>query len=96
MPRPIVTFTTDFGLSDAYVAEMKAAVLAENPDCTLIDVTHLIPPQDVLARVMQAHRMTRTAVLRVIFRRRPLPMNANPAIPRGSIQAAYRDMGLLR
>jgi S-adenosylmethionine hydrolase len=49
MDRPIVTFTTDFGLRDSYVGEMKAAVLKENPDCHLIDVTHLIPPQDVLA-----------------------------------------------
>jgi S-adenosylmethionine hydrolase len=49
MKRPIVTFTTDFGLSDSYVAEMKASVLKENPDCTLIDVTHSIPPQDVVA-----------------------------------------------
>ena len=54
MKPPIVTFTTDFGLSDSYVAEMKAAVWAENPDCKLIDVTHLIPPQDVQARVDRA------------------------------------------
>ena len=49
MRRPIVTLTTDFGLSDTYVAEMKAAVLRENPDVNLIDVTHLIRPQDVVA-----------------------------------------------
>jgi S-adenosylmethionine hydrolase len=48
MSRPIVTFTTDFGLADTYVAEMKAAVLGENPDATLVDVTHLIRPQDVM------------------------------------------------
>src|SRR5438876_1006555 len=49
MPRPIVTFTTDFGLSDTYVAEMKAVVLQEVRDVTLVDVTHLIRAQDVLA-----------------------------------------------
>jgi hypothetical protein len=49
MPRPIVTLTTDFGLSDAYVAEMKAAVLRETRACELVDITHLIRPQDVLA-----------------------------------------------
>jgi S-adenosylmethionine hydrolase len=48
MPRAIVTFTTDFGLSDAYVAQMKAAVLRRAPDAQIVDITHLIPPQDVL------------------------------------------------
>ena len=46
--RPLITLTTDFGLSDAYVATMKAAVLRELPDARLIDVTHQIPPQDLL------------------------------------------------
>ncbi|HEX3358537.1 MAG TPA: SAM-dependent chlorinase/fluorinase [Tepidisphaeraceae bacterium] len=49
MKPPIVTFTTDFGLADSYVAEMKAAVLKQVPTAVLVDVTHLIGPQDVLA-----------------------------------------------
>lgn len=47
--RSIVTFTTDFGLADAYVAQMKAAVLRQCPEATLVDITHLVPPQDILA-----------------------------------------------
>jgi S-adenosylmethionine hydrolase len=47
--RPIITFTTDFGLADAYVAEMKASVLRHCPEATLVDITHQISPQDVLA-----------------------------------------------
>lgn len=46
--RPIITLTTDFGLRDAYVATMKAAVLRHCPQARLIDVTHDVPPQDVL------------------------------------------------
>jgi S-adenosylmethionine hydrolase len=57
MKRPIVTLTTDFGLADSYVAEMKAAVLRENPDCLLIDVTHLIPPQDVIGASIALQRV---------------------------------------
>lgn len=52
MPRrrtPIVTFLTDFGTQDAYVAAMKAAVLRQTRDVHLIDITHEISPQDVLA-----------------------------------------------
>lgn len=47
MGRTIVTFTTDFGLTDTYVAQMKAVVLRHAPEAQLVDVTHLIPPQDV-------------------------------------------------
>ncbi len=47
-PRPIVTFTSDFGFSDAYVAEMKAAVLKRCPDATLVDITHGISPQNII------------------------------------------------
>jgi S-adenosyl-L-methionine hydrolase (adenosine-forming) len=49
MKRAIVTFTTDFGLSDGYVAQMKGAVLKQAPAAVLVDVTHLIGAQDVLA-----------------------------------------------
>ncbi len=40
---------TDFGLRDHYVAAMKGAVLGRCPIARLIDITHYIPPQDVLA-----------------------------------------------
>src|SRR5579862_7267262 len=46
MPGPIITLTTDFGLSDSYVAQMKAVILRISPDARLIDVTHHVPPQD--------------------------------------------------
>jgi len=46
--RKIVTFTTDFGLSDAYAAVMKAAVLRHCAGVLLIDITHNVPPQDIL------------------------------------------------
>jgi len=45
---PIVTLTTDFGLSDAYVAAMKGAILRHCPTAVLIDITHNVPPQDIL------------------------------------------------
>jgi S-adenosylmethionine hydrolase len=59
MSRPIVTFTTDFSLADAYVAEMEAAVLRTAPDATLVDITHLIAPQDVLAGSIALERAVR-------------------------------------
>jgi S-adenosylmethionine hydrolase len=57
--RPIITFTTDFGSSDAYVAEMKGAVLKLCPEATLVDITHNIPPQDVLGGSITLERVVR-------------------------------------
>jgi len=42
MPSPIITLTTDFGLKDPYVAEMKAVILSISPNATIIDITHQI------------------------------------------------------
>lgn len=42
MPRPVVTLTTDFGLRDPYVAEMKAVILTISPNVTIVDITHKI------------------------------------------------------
>ena len=46
---PIATLLTDFGTSDSYVAELKARLLTEAPDTTLVDVTHTVPPGDIRA-----------------------------------------------
>jgi hypothetical protein len=48
MARPIVTFLTDFGAGSGYPAQMKAEVLRRLPDATLVDLSHEVPPFDVL------------------------------------------------
>jgi S-adenosyl-L-methionine hydrolase (adenosine-forming) len=48
-PHPIVALLTDFGTRDYYVASMKGVVLDLCPDAALVDISHEIPPQDVLA-----------------------------------------------
>jgi S-adenosylmethionine hydrolase len=40
MPHPIITLTTDFGLKDPYVAEMKAVILNISPNTLIVDITH--------------------------------------------------------
>ena len=47
MSNRVLTFTTDFGSSDAYVATMKGVALGIAPDLTLIDVTHEVPRHDI-------------------------------------------------
>jgi hypothetical protein len=43
----IITLTTDFGLTDAYVAVMKGVILSINPQANIVDICHTIKPQNV-------------------------------------------------
>src|SRR5260221_11299764 len=45
---PLITMTTDFGLSDMYVGVMKGVALTIAPQARLIDLTHAIAPQNLL------------------------------------------------
>lgn len=76
-----MTFTSDFGLADAYVAEMKGAFLrafrelgGDGP-VALVDVTHLVPRHDV-----------RTAAEIVV--------SLQPAFPVGSVHVIVVDPGV--
>ncbi len=46
---PLVTLLTDFGYRDSYVAEMKAVLLSAAPSAQLLDISHEVPPGNVLA-----------------------------------------------
>jgi S-adenosylmethionine hydrolase len=46
---PLVSLLTDFGATDTYVGQMKAALLRVAPAATLVDLTHAVPAQDVRA-----------------------------------------------
>ena len=45
----IVTLLTDFGTADYFVGAMKGALLSVNPEATIVDITHEIPPHDIEA-----------------------------------------------
>jgi S-adenosylmethionine hydrolase len=47
--RKIITLTTDFGLQDYYVSAMKGVMLNVAPEVRLIDISHEIPSQDIMA-----------------------------------------------
>jgi len=50
--RPIVTFTTDFGLSDHFVATMKGVILSINPEVRLVDISHQVNAYDLFDGAM--------------------------------------------
>lgn len=45
----LITLITDFGHKDPFAGIMKAVILGINPDVRIIDLSHDIPPQDVMA-----------------------------------------------
>ncbi|MGQ9616221.1 MAG: SAM hydrolase/SAM-dependent halogenase family protein [Spirochaetota bacterium] len=47
--RKIVTFTSDFGISDPYAGEVKGVLKACAPDAEIIDITHDIRPGNLIA-----------------------------------------------
>jgi S-adenosylmethionine hydrolase len=51
--RPVIGLLSDFGSRDHYVATMKGVILGICPDATLVDITHDIPPHDVLEGALQ-------------------------------------------
>jgi S-adenosyl-L-methionine hydrolase (adenosine-forming) len=48
----VVTLTTDFGLRDPYVAEMKGVMLGLVPDLRLVDITHDVESHDVVGAAL--------------------------------------------
>jgi S-adenosyl-L-methionine hydrolase (adenosine-forming) len=45
----VITLTTDFGYQDPFVGIMKGVIAAINPEVQIIDVTHGVPAQNVMA-----------------------------------------------
>jgi len=46
--RPLITLTTDFGMGDPYAAAMKGIIYGIAPDVEIADLSHDIPPHDIL------------------------------------------------
>jgi S-adenosylmethionine hydrolase len=51
--RPVIALLTDFGSRDHYAGAMKGVALGICPDATLVDITHEIPPHDVLGGALE-------------------------------------------
>jgi len=47
--RPVIGFLTDFGTTDHYVGVIKAVIAGIAPNALVIDISHAVPPQSVLA-----------------------------------------------
>ncbi len=54
-PSGIISLTTDFGLVDPYLGQMKGAILRQNPTAQLVDLSHAIPRQNILEAALVLH-----------------------------------------
>jgi S-adenosyl-L-methionine hydrolase (adenosine-forming) len=46
--KPLITLTTDFGNDDPFAGVIKGVIYSINPEATIVDLTHSIPPQNIL------------------------------------------------
>jgi S-adenosylmethionine hydrolase len=53
MARPVIALLTDFGTKDHYAGTMKGVALGICPEATCVDITHDIPPHDILAAALE-------------------------------------------
>jgi len=44
----LISLTTDFGIQDGYVGVMKAVIYGIAPEIKIIDIGHMVSPQNVL------------------------------------------------
>jgi S-adenosylmethionine hydrolase len=57
--RPVITLTTDFGLSDHFVGVMKGVILGIQPAAQIVDVSHGVQPYEIVDgafTIAQAYR----------------------------------------
>ncbi|MGD0499000.1 MAG: SAM-dependent chlorinase/fluorinase [Bryobacteraceae bacterium] len=86
MARPILTLTTDFGLSDHYVASMKGVILSICPQAQIVDISHDVKPFEISEGaylIAQAYRSFPRKTVHVVVvdpgvgtARRPILMEA--------------------
>jgi S-adenosylmethionine hydrolase len=51
--KPVIALLTDFGTRDHYAGTMKGVALGICPDATLVDISHEVPPHDVVAGALE-------------------------------------------
>ncbi|MBZ5623299.1 MAG: SAM-dependent chlorinase/fluorinase [Acidobacteriia bacterium] len=86
MRKPILTLTTDFGLSDHYVGTMKGVILNICPQAQIVDISHEVGPFETAEGafvVAQAYRYFPKSTIHVVVvdpgvgtQRRPILMEA--------------------
>ncbi len=82
MAPPLITLTSDFGLSDHFVGTIKGVILGINPEAEIVDICHEVRSYDILDgafTIAQAYRHFPSGTIHVVVvdpgvgsQRRPL------------------------
>lgn len=67
MARPVIALLTDFGTRDHYAGAMKGVVLGICPDATLVDISHDLPPHDIVTAALELAAVYRCFPAGTIF-----------------------------
>ncbi|HEX2088438.1 MAG TPA: SAM-dependent chlorinase/fluorinase [Actinomycetota bacterium] len=59
-PARSIAFLSDYGLEDEFVGVCHAVMAQISPESTIVDLSHLVPPQDVLAGALILSRAIRS------------------------------------
>src|SRR4029450_8800791 len=65
--RPVIALLSDFGSRDHYAGTMKGVILNICPDPTLVDITHEVPPHDVMDGALQLIAAARYFPAGIVF-----------------------------
>jgi S-adenosylmethionine hydrolase len=57
MAKSLIAFLSDFGTRDHYVGVIKGVILGINPEATVVDLSHDLPPHDIACA---AHELAAT------------------------------------
>lgn len=63
----VIALITDFGSADAYVPQMKGAILTVNPEARIIDLTHDLGPHQLFEASYLLHKATATLPSRTVI-----------------------------
>ena len=67
MKKSIIAFLSDFGLADEFVGVVKGVILSKNREAQIVDVTHSIPPHDIISGVLTIERSIKFFPPKTVF-----------------------------
>jgi S-adenosylmethionine hydrolase len=65
--RPLIALLSDFGTRDHYAGTMKGVMMGICPELSLVDITHEVPPHDVLEGALRLAAACRYFPVGTIF-----------------------------
>src|SRR5262245_46996373 len=68
MAKPVIALLSDFGTRDHYAGTMKGVAIGICPDVTFVDISHEVPPHDVMAGTLELAAAYRYFPAGTIFR----------------------------